>query len=92
MVSGTITSLIFGFWFLANFGVGGTLGFKGSPSAEMAALEREVGPLQSLGSNLASSAEAFRTAFGQIGSSIRTINWQLEYEGVRDGALELYGR
>ncbi|MDO8505191.1 MAG: hypothetical protein Q7S48_01250 [bacterium] len=93
LASGTITLFIFGVWSLSTFGVNETViatkdGVQNVPQST----KSEIGPLQSLRSNLASAIEALKSNFGEIKHSFETINVETEYTEMRDGALNIYGQ
>lgn len=82
LASATITLFIFGIWSLATFGV----------NTEVIAEENEVSPFQSLGSSLAASLEAFKSNFGKLKSGFGTVDFEAEYQEMKEGALDVYGR
>lgn len=81
LASGTITLFIFGVWSLATFGV----------NTKIIAEENEVSPFQSLGTNLAASLEALKRNFGALKSGLKAVDFEAEYQEMRDGALDIYG-
>lgn len=85
LVSGTVTLIIFGVWSAVNFGGEAKLADEGSSRTT-----GEVSPLESMRMNLGSSIEAIREGFGGVQEGIEGINLQLEYEEMRNEALESY--
>lgn len=85
-VSGAATLLIFGVWSAVNFGGDREI----ATSNDEKPIAGEVSPLESMRMNLGSSIEAIRSGFGGIKQGVEDINLQLEYEEMRDEALESY--
>ena len=85
LASGAITLSIFGIWFLATFGalVGG---------GEVAKTKTKISPFQSLRMNLAASFEVFKQGLGELRTTLEAVDLETEYRGLRDGALDVYGK
>jgi len=81
LASGTVTLFIFGVWSLTTFGINTRIIVETS----------EVSPFQSLGSSLAASFEAFKSNWGELKSSLKAVDFEAEYQEMRDGALDIYG-
>ncbi|MGB3922070.1 MAG: hypothetical protein WBL19_02185 [Minisyncoccia bacterium] len=85
LVSGTVTLIIFGVWSAVNFG-----GETKLADESGSRVTGEVSPLESMRMNLGSSIEAVRSGIGGIKDGVEDINLQLEYEEMRNKALESY--
>jgi len=93
LASGTITLFIFGVWSLATFGVNSNGVVADNNISNVSTVsESEMGPLQSFGSSVASSWEAIKNSFGQLQDGLKTINFDTEYQEMKDGALKTYGQ
>lgn len=90
LASSTITLLIFGVWSLATFPskVDQPLagGKNDGPNVS------EVSPFQSLRMSLASSLEALKSNFGELKSGFKAVNFEAEYQEMRDETLNIYGQ
>lgn len=93
LVSGVVTLFIFGSWSLAVFGTSGSK-IADSENAGIASAKtnKEISPFQSVRINLATSFEAIRNSFGELKTSLETLDWKTEYKEARDGALNIYGQ
>lgn len=86
LVSGAVTLFIFGIWSLTLFG----------NSAQVADANlthdpnEEVSPFESIRINLGTSLQAFKNNFSDIQNNLNTIDFESEYEEMRDGALNTY--
>ncbi|MEK7461772.1 MAG: hypothetical protein AAB586_01745 [Patescibacteria group bacterium] len=92
LTSGTITLFIFGVWSLATFGMSNGIVADNDVSNVSTVSEKEVGPLQSFRSNVASSLEAIKNSLEQLQDGFKAINLDAEYGEMKDGALKTYGR
>lgn len=84
--SGTVTLIIFSIWSMVNFSDKSELALKDQNNR----ITEEVGPLESMRMNVASSLEAIKGGFGGIKEGVEGINLELEYREMRDGALQSY--
>jgi hypothetical protein len=93
LASGTITLFIFGIWSLATFGLNEEIMAKGGnvPIASNT-MENESGPFQSFRSNMALVLEAIRGNFEELKNGFRAVDFNAEYQEMKDGALKIYGQ
>src|SRR3989344_4938142 len=82
LASVTITLFLFGVWSLATIGV----------NTRIIAEENEVSPFQSLGSNLAASFEGLKSNFGKLKSGFGAVDFEAEYQEMKEDALDVYGQ
>ena len=89
LASGTITLFIFGVWSLATFGIDrGTVAESGNVPT---VANREVSPFQSLRMNLGASIEALKSNLSGLNSELKSVDFEAEYNEMRDGAINIYG-
>ena len=81
LVSGTVTLFIFGIWSLATFGIN---------TRTIVEAKNEVSPFQSLRMSLAASLEALKNNFGELKRGLETVDFEAQYQEMRDGALDVY--
>lgn len=86
----TITLIIFSFWSLVSFGVGGTLASRLNHE-NTPKVANEVGPLQSFYSNIASSVSGLKSGVSELKDGFKVII-PSGTEELPENALELYGR
>ena len=86
LASATITLFIFSIWSLANFGV------KDAPVMAEQDKDNSVSPFQSFGHSLAGTISGFQDALGAIKDNFGPVNFEAEYQQLRDSSLETYGR
>ncbi|MBI2673731.1 MAG: hypothetical protein HYX23_00400 [Candidatus Zambryskibacteria bacterium] len=93
LASGTITLFIFGIWSLATFGTSNGIMAKDAGAHDASKItENEISPLQSFRSNLASSLEAIKSNFEELQSAFQEVDFQKEYQEMKEGALKFYGQ
>lgn len=86
LVSGGVTLLIFGVWSAVEFGGEENLAREVSQDESW----DEITPFESLRDNIASSLEAIKGSARALKQSVENIDLELEYEEMRDNALENY--
>ena len=91
LASGTVTLFIFGVWSITTFGIS-NIGGGNTYTASGVEESSEVSPFESLRMNLAASFEALRNSFGELKSGIESVDLEVEYKDMRDGALDVYGQ
>ena len=84
-ISGGVTLLIFSVWSAVEFGGQENLALETNNESQ-----GEVTPFESLWGNVASSFEALRGSTRGIKEGVESINLELEYEEMRNSALESY--
>ncbi|MEK7176889.1 MAG: hypothetical protein AAB719_01130 [Patescibacteria group bacterium] len=87
LVSGAVTLFIFGIWSLTLFGNDGSQVADANLSNNA---NEEVSPFESVRINLGTSLQAFKNSFNDIKNNLNTIDFESEYEEMRDGALNTY--
>ena len=87
LTSGAITLFIFTVWSFVNFGTLGT-----ESQAVALSETNEVSPFQSLRESLASSFEAFRDTAVEIKDVLKTVDIEVKYGEMKEGALDTYGQ
>ncbi|MFZ2484743.1 MAG: hypothetical protein WAX80_00500 [Minisyncoccia bacterium] len=90
LASSTITLFIFGIWSLTTFGIRSTS--ESTVAVVEVEKQDEVSPLQPLRDNLASGLDALRSSFGELKAGLKSVDIESEYENLRDGALDVYGK
>lgn len=85
MASGAFTLLIFGFWSASTFGVP-----EPTPIARQES--DAVSPFESVQSNLATPWQSIKNQFKGLGNMIGGVDVEEEYKGIRQDALNSYGR
>lgn len=83
LASGTITLFIFGIWSLTTFGIAKDIVVEEN---------QEVGPFETVRSNLAASFQAIGENIGLLEESVKTLDLEASYINLREGALDTYGR
>ena len=92
LASSVMTLFIFGIWSLVTFGTSGKLTNHNNTQALLANSESEVGPLESLRMGVSTSFELLYGNLRALTSNIGNLDIGKEYQEMRDGALETYGR
>lgn len=94
LASATITLFIFGIWSITTFGInGGILArIKNTSTSPEKIAKIEISPLQSLRMNLSSSWEAFMTGFNELKNGMKDVNFEAEYQDMREKTLDIYGQ
>lgn len=92
LASATITLFIFGIWSMVTFGVnGGILArIKNTSTAPEKTAKIEISPLQSLRMNLSSSWEAFVTSFNELKNGMKNVDFETEYQNMKEKTLNIY--
>lgn len=93
LASSTITLFIFGIWSLAVFGTNEVkIVVNEETSNTSTVVDKEIGPFQSLGMNLASSFRAVQNSFVELKNGLGAVDIEAEYEELRNRSLDIYGQ
>jgi hypothetical protein len=93
LISSIVTLSIFAVWSLVMFETeGGVLASDTSGVNSALVQEREVSPFQAFRLNMASGLDGLRRSFESLKSGFNTVDIESEYEEMKSGALNIYGR
>ena len=90
-VSGGFTLFIFAIWRFVNFGTGGILAGEANNFAQVKK-EESASPFASLRSGLASGLDSLRESFEGLQGGLQGVDFQSDYEEMREKALDTYGQ